>query len=199
MIGIIDYGLGNINAFYNIYNENGVKLEIIKSHRDFSKNINKIILPGIGSFDKAIQLLKRNNLFDEITNFVSNNNNKIIGICVGMQIFATNSTEGDLTGFSFIKDNFVKFKINPCPHIGWNNIEILNNDELFLGIKDNSYFYFLHSYYLKNNNQNYMISNTKYGENFISAFKNKNVYGIQFHPEKSHFNGEKLLINFYKL
>ena len=199
MIGIIDYGLGNVNAFYNIYNENGVKLEIIKSHRDFNKSINKIILPGIGSFDKAIQLLKRNNLFDEITNFVSNNNNKIIGICVGMQIFATNSTEGNLNGFSFIKDNFVKFKTNTCPHIGWNNIEILNNDELFLGIKDNSYFYFLHSYYLKNNNQNYMISNTKYGENFISAFKNKNVYGIQFHPEKSHFNGEKLLINFYKL
>ena len=199
MIGIIDYGLGNVNAFYNIYNENGVKLEIIKSHRDFNKSINKIILPGIGSFDKAIQLLKRNNLFDEITNFVSNNNNKIIGICVGMQIFATNSTEGDLTGFSFIKDNFVKFKRNTWPHIGWNNIEILNNDELFLGIKDNSYFYFLHSYYLKNKRQNYTISNTKYGENFISAFKNKNVYGIQFHPEKSHFNGEKLLINFYKL
>ena len=157
MIGIIDYGLGNVNAFYNIYNENGVKLEIIKSHRDFNKSINKIILPGIGSFDKAIQLLKRNNLFDEITNFVSNNNNKIIGICVGMQIFATNSTEGDLTGFSFIKDNFVKFKRNTCPHIGWNNIEILNNDELFLGIKDNSYFYFLHSYYLKNKRQNYTI------------------------------------------
>ena len=199
MIGIIDYGLGNINAFYNIYNENGVKLEIIQSHKDFRKNIKKIILPGIGSFDKAIQLLKKNNLFGEITNFVSNKNNKIIGICVGMQILATSSTEGELTGFSFIKDNFVKFERNTCPHIGWNNIEISKNNELFLGIKNNSYFYFLHSYYLKNNNQNYIISNTKYGENFISAFKNKNVYGIQFHPEKSHVDGEKLLINFYKL
>ena len=199
MIGIIDYGLGNINAFYNIYNENGVKLEIIQSHKDFRKNIKKIILPGIGSFDKAIQLLKKNNLFDEINNFVSNKNNKIIGICVGMQILATSSTEGELTGFSFIKDNFVKFEGNTCPHIGWNNIEISKNNELFLGIKNNSYFYFLHSYYLKNNNQNYIISNTKYGENFISAFKNKNVYGIQFHPEKSHVDGEKLLINFYKL
>ena len=77
----------------------------------------------------------------------------------------------------------------------WNNIEISKNNELFLGIKNNSYFYFLHSYYLKNNNQNYIISNTKYGENFISALC-KNVYGIQFHPEKSHVDGEKILTNF---
>tara|TARA_Y100001970_G_scaffold37459_1_gene46262 strand:- start:1807 stop:2406 length:600 start_codon:yes stop_codon:yes gene_type:complete len=199
MIGIIDYGLGNINAFYNIYNENGIKLEVIKSYKDFNKNINKIILPGIGSFDKAVQLIKKNSLFDEITNFVANNNNKIIGICVGMQIFATSSAEGELTGFSFIKDNFIKFETKICPHIGWNNVELLNNNELFLGIKNNSYFYFLHSYYLKHKNQNYTVSNTNYGENFISSFKNKNVYGIQFHPEKSHVNGEKLLINFYKL
>ncbi len=199
MIGIIDYGLGNVNAFYNIYNEKGIKLEIIKSYKDFNKNIKKLILPGIGSFDKAVQLIKKKNFFDEINNFVANENNKILGICVGMQILTKSSEEGNLSGFCFVQDRFIKFENRICPHIGWNNVELTNKNELFKDIQDLSYFYFLHSYYLKIKNQNYIISITDYEQKFISAFKKKNIYGIQFHPEKSHLNGEKLLINFYNL
>lgn len=199
MIGIIDYGLGNIRAFYNIYNENGINLKIIKSSKDFNKNINKLILPGVGSFDKAVQLINKNNLYDEILDFSSNDKNKILGICVGMQILAQGSEEGKLTGFNFISDKFIKFQNSITPHVGWNNIEYVETNDLFDGVENESYFYFLHSYFLKNNNQKYILSTTDYHEQFVSAFKCKNILGIQFHPEKSHLNGEKILLNFFKL
>ena len=124
MIGIINYGLGNINAFYEIYKENGIKLKIIDNYKDLKNNYNKIILPGVGSFDKAITLLKSKLFFDEILNFSINKNNKILGICVGMQILASTSDEGELSGFSFIDNNFNKLKSKVIPHIGWNNVSV---------------------------------------------------------------------------
>ena len=124
MIGIIDYGLGNINAFYEIYKENGVELKIIDNYKELKKNYNKIILPGVGSFDKAITLLKSKFFYDEIIDFSLNKNNKILGICVGMQILASTSDEGELKGFSFIDNNFEKLKSKIRPHIGWNNVSV---------------------------------------------------------------------------
>ncbi len=199
MIGILDYGLGNIKAFQNIYREHGIELKIISNYKDISKNLNKLILPGVGSFDKAIDLLKKNNFFYEILNFASNDNNKILGICVGMQILSKGSDEGDSDGLNFIDGKFIKFENSICPHVGWNNIELVNNIDLFKGLSDSSYFYFLHSYHLKNIDQKNIITKTKYNENFISAFQKKNIYGIQFHPEKSHLNGKKILLNFFNL
>ncbi len=199
MIGILDYGLGNVKAFQNIYKEHGIELKIITNYRDINKNLKKLILPGVGSFDKAIDLLKKNNFFDEILNFASNDNNKILGICVGMQILSKSSDEGHSNGLNFIDGKFTKFNNTICPHVGWNNIEIVNNIDLFKGLSDNSYFYFLHSYHLKNIDQNNIVTKTKYNENFISSFQNKNIYGIQFHPEKSHLNGKKILLNFFNL
>ncbi len=199
MIGILDYGLGNIKAFQNIYRENGIELKIISNYQDIGKNLRKLILPGVGSFDKAIHLLKQNNFFQEIINFASNENNKILGICVGMQILSKCSDEGNLKGFNFIDGKFSKFKNLICPHVGWNNIELVKKIDLFQGLDDNSYFYFLHSYHLKNLDPNNIITKTKYKEDFISSFQNKNIYGIQFHPEKSHLNGKKILLNFFNL
>ena len=199
MIAIIDYGLGNIKSFYNIYKENGISIKVIKNYRELNSNIEKLILPGIGSFDNAISLLKKNNFFDEIINFASNDNKKILGICVGMQILSAASDEGNLSGLNFFKERFTKLDNVITPHVGWNNIEIVKNSPLFTNIPDKTFFYFLHSYCLKKFNPSYIICNTEYNQKFISVFEINNIYGIQFHPEKSHNQGEKLLINFYKI
>ena len=198
MIGIIDYGLGNIKAFYNIYKEKNINLKIISKTEDLDQNIKKLILPGVGSFDNAITLLQEKKLFKKIVNFAKNPENKILGICVGMQILALQSLEGNLNGMALIDGKFEKLNNKILPHIGWNNINFKNKINLFNGIDQNSYFYFLHSYALLNLNEKYKVCETFYGENFVSAFKKDNIYGIQFHPEKSHLLGGKVLLNFYE-
>ena len=148
MIGIIDYGIGNINAFYNIYKENNINLKIISNPEDLNQNIKKLILPGVGSFDNAIRLLQEKKLFKAIVDFTTNSDNKILGICVGMQILAIKSLEGDLNGMGLIDGKFDTLKNQVLPHIGWNNIKFKNKNNLFDGIDQKSYFYFLHSYAL---------------------------------------------------
>ena len=198
MIGIIDYGIGNINAFYNIYKEKNINLKIISNTKDLDKNIKKLILPGVGSFDNAISLLQEKQLFKKIVDFTKNPDNKILGICVGMQILALKSLEGNLNGMELIDGKFEKLKNKVLPHIGWNSIKIKNRINLFDGIDQNSYFYFLHSFALLNLKEQHKVCETFYGENFVSAFKKDNIYGIQFHPEKSHLLGSKILLNFYE-
>ena len=197
MIGIIDYGLGNIKAFENIYRENGIKLKIIQNYKEIDKDLKKIILPGIGSFDKAITLLKTSFFFDEILNFVENKNNEILGICVGMQILTQSSYEGNLKGLCLVDGVFSKIQSNYLPHMGWNNIKFKKNIHLFSNIPDNTFFYFLHSYGLIHKNFKYTVSQTEYDEHFVSSFQKDNIYGIQFHPEKSHKQGMQVLLNFY--
>ena len=198
MIGIIDYGMGNIKAFYNIYKEKNIDLKIISNSGDLDQNIKKLILPGVGSFDNAITLLQEKKLFKKIINFTKNPENKILGICVGMQILALQSLEGNLNGMALIDGKFEKLNNKILPHIGWNNVNFKNKINLFNGIDQNSYFYFLHSYALLNLDEKYIVCETFYGENFVSAFKKDNIYGIQFHPEKSHLIGGKILFNFYE-
>ena len=198
MIGIIDYGMGNIKAFYNIYKEKNIDLKIISNSGDLDQNIKKLILPGVGSFDNAITLLQEKKLFKKIINFTKNPENKILGICVGMQILALQSLEGNLNGMALIDGKFEKLNNKILPHIGWNSVNFKNKINLFNGIDQNSYFYFLHSYALLNLNEKYKVCETFYGENFVSAFKKDNIYGIQFHPEKSHLLGSKILLNFYE-
>ena len=198
MIGIIDYGIGNINAFYNIYKEKNINIKIISSTEDLNQNIKKLILPGVGSFDNAVSLLQEKKLFKKIIDFTKNPDNKILGICIGMQILAQRSIEGNLDGMKLIDAKFEKLKNKILPHIGWNSIKFNNKINLFDGIDQNSYFYFLHSYALLNLDEKYKVCETFYGENFVSAFKKDNIYGIQFHPEKSHLIGGKILFNFYE-
>ena len=198
MIGIIDYGIGNINAFYNIYKEKNINLKIISNTEDLNQNIKKLILPGVGSFDNAVSLLQEKKLFKKIIDFTKNPDNKILGICIGMQILAQRSLEGNLNGMKLIDAKFEKLKNKILPHIGWNSIKFDNKINLFDGIDQNSYFYFLHSYALLNLDEKYKVCETFYGENFVSAFKKDNIYGIQFHPEKSHLFGSKILLNFYE-
>ena len=197
MIGIIDYGLGNINAFSNIYREKGIKLKIISNFKDINKDTKKLILPGIGSYDAALQLLKMKNFIKPIEDFVSISDNQILGVCLGMQILAESSEEGKLNGLSLIDEKFEKIKSSFIPHIGWNKIKILKKINLLDNIPEDSFFYFLHSYSLVNIESKYAVCETYYGSKFVSIFNKKNIFGIQFHPEKSHELGSKILLNFY--
>ena len=204
MITIVDYGLGNITAFKNIYNQLNVPVKIAKTEADL-EDTSKIILPGVGSFDWAIKRLNKSGMRGKIEDLVVNQRIPILGVCVGMQIMAEESDEGAEKGLAWIQakvkslnSQIISIKKNldlPIPHMGWNKIELNYNSLLFKDIKELEY-YFLHSYFLLPSNSEITISSTKYILNFTSAFQQANIYGVQFHPEKSHASGKKLLKNF---
>ena len=198
MIGIINTHLGNINAIKNIYTELGV--DVIKIDMpDQLDNVQKIIVPGIGSFDTVINHLKKTKIYEKISELVLNQNMPILGICIGMQIFYERSDEGTLNGLGWVKGNINKMekKNIKYPHMGWNKIKIRNKSPLFEGIINDDYFYFLHSFSNKFTEINdHIVTTSNYGEEFISSINIDNIYGVQFHPEKSHESGIKLLSNF---
>ena len=200
MIGVISYGLGNTDAIINILREMGENHLLINNPNQLDKNINRIILPGVGSFDYAIELLKKKNFTEAIKNFVKSQNNYLLGICLGMQILANESDEGIKSGLGLIPGKIKKFKnIKIIPHVGWNNIKISNSSNLLLNIDDNSRFYFLHSYYFDLDSRENEVASSFYFNNFSSVVMNKNIFGVQFHPEKSHDFGKKLIKNFANL
>ncbi len=199
MIGIIDYGLGNIKAFYNLYKEININLKIIDNYKYINKNINKLILPGVGAFDEVITKLKEKNFFDEIKNFSINKENKILGICSGMQILGVNSEEGKKKGLGLIDGDIFKIKNAFTPHMGWNSVIIKRRDLILNNINHDNYFYFLHSYHFKEKLEKNVIGVSKYQNVFSSIIKNENIYGVQFHPEKSHKSGLQLLKNFSEI
>lgn len=204
MIAIIDYGLGNIRAFVNVYERLNIKTKIAHSPEDL-KDTSKIILPGVGSFDYAMSQLNASGMRDELEKQVLENSIPIMGICVGMQILAKSSDEGRISGLGWIDGQVKKFdpSLIPyksrLPHMGWNSINPIKSCILLSGFNNQSRFYFLHSYYFVCNDEENIISTTEYGINYASAVNKENIYGIQFHPEKSHSNGIQLLHNFAKL
>lgn len=204
MITIIDYGLGNINAFVNVYKRGNVPTVIAKKAADLN-SAERIILPGVGAFDHAMSQLNKSGMREKLDELVLEKRVPVIGICVGMQMMAKSSEEGKLEGLKWV-DGLVKKiderKINQVtklPHMGWNEVETIGNSHLFHGLEKNSIFYFLHSYYFQCNKEENIIGTTNYGEKFACAVHSHNVYGIQFHPEKSHHYGEQLLLNFARL
>jgi glutamine amidotransferase len=204
MITIIDYGVGNINAFVNVYKRVNVPVKIAKSKDDLI-DAKKLILPGVGHFDHAMAQLNNSGMRDTLDELVLNQKIPVIGICVGMQMMANNSDEGNMEGLKWIDATVKKFdetKINQVtrlPHMGWNDVKPVKDIELFKGLEDNAIFYFLHTYYFQCNNKEDIMAVTEYGGEFASAAYHENKYGIQFHPEKSHHYGEILLHNFAKL
>jgi glutamine amidotransferase len=198
LIGLIDYGLGNLNAFINAYKKIGVKIVCINRSEDLDK-FDKYILPGVGSFDKAISQLNYSGLLNDLKIQVLNNKKKILGVCVGMQILGNNSEEGKLSGLGWIDGSSKKFRVEnlKVPHMGWNSISIKDKDHpLFFNLDEESYFYFLHSYYFSALNKKNEKSLTNYNIDFCSAVSFDNIFAVQFHPEKSHENGLKILKNF---
>jgi glutamine amidotransferase len=204
MIAIINYGVGNIRAFVNIYNKLDIPIIIAEKKSDLV-NVDKIILPGVGAFDHAMDKLNASGMRDRIDDLVLDKKLPVIGICVGMQMLANCSEEGKGTGLGWIDAVVTKFDINKIqykthlPHMGWNDIYGTSNNLLLSELQENAKFYFLHSYYFHCNNENNIIATADYGIKFTCAVNHNNIFGVQFHPEKSHNYGIQLLNNFAKL
>ena len=205
-IGIIDYQAGNINSLKNSISELGYKPELIKNSNHI-KNFDKIILPGVGSFEIAIKNLKLNKIDIELRKFLKNKKNKLLGICLGMQLLFESSeetTEGKkkILGLALLKGQVINFsKSKRLMNVGWNNLKDSEQSYLTKNIKKNKkIFYFVHGYYCKSNNKKNTSSYSYFGNlKFLSAIENDNIYGVQFHPEKSLNSGLKLLNNFCNL
>lgn len=204
MITIIDYGSGNISAIGNIYEKLNIDYKIAKKPADILGS-NKLFLPGVGAFDETMMLLESSGFRQAMDTEVLINKVPIIGICVGMQILGDSSEEGKLPGLGYIKGHVKQIdqsllKSKPSlPHMGWNSVTYKQRSPLFEEIDAQQGFYFLHSYYFECTNKSNILATTDYGHSFASAIMNDNVYGIQFHPEKSHSNGVTLLKNFANL
>lgn len=201
MVTIIDYGVGNINAFLNIFKQLNIEAKTATSVADLAV-VDKLILPGVGHFDYAMQKFSDSGMMDRVNELVKIEKKPVLGVCVGMQMMAKSSTEGTLEGLGWIDAEVVKFddaqrsaKL-PLPHMGWNDVYPKNDSELFHDLKNDARFYFLHSYYFKCNQAETSLAEADYGIQFSCAVKNDNVYGTQFHPEKSHHFGIQLLKNF---
>ena len=168
-------------------------------------NVDKLILPGVGAFNYAIEKLDRSGMLDAVERLVHQEKKDILGICVGMQMLARSSEEGENLGLGWIDAEVLRFDesfdgaIHSIPHMGWNNIQLVKNDGLLQGLDSSSFFYFLHSYYFHTRNSEHVLATTYYGKDFICAVNRENIYGVQFHPEKSHLNGIKVLKNFAEL
>jgi glutamine amidotransferase len=201
MITIIDYGVGNIFAFQNVYKRLNISTKIAKNISDL-ESAKKIILPGVGAFDYAMQSLNTSGMREKLDELVLDKKVPVLGICVGMQMMGNKSDEGMMDGLKWIDADILKFDkslINQrtkLPHMGWNDVVKKKNNILFNELDENAIFYFLHSYYFKCHHQDDVIATTEYGNSFTSAVNVNNIFGIQFHPEKSHRYGEQLLYNF---
>ena len=204
MISIVDYGLGNIRAFVNLYGRLGVPTRVCRSASEV-RDAGKLILPGVGSFDYAMAQLETSGMRSELERLVLVRKVPILGICVGMQMLGRSSEEGKSGGLGWI-DGVVRLfdvkaipYVTQLPHMGWNSIRPLRRCDLFSGLDDRSRFYFLHSYYFQCDKSCDVIATTEYGITYPSAVGVENIFGIQFHPEKSHANGIRVLQNFSKL
>ncbi len=195
-INVVKSGVGNIGSLVRVLNDLNYEYEIIDNPKKFS-DTKKIILPGVGSFDSFIKSLKSKNLFEEIKELVLKKRYSILGICVGMQSLFLGSEEGLIPGFGFLDYKCKKFKSNyyKIPHIGWNKIDIKRKNYLFDNI-DSQYFYFAHSYAVLAPTSEFTISTTNYIEDFSSVVCTDNIYGVQFHPEKSFDQGKQIIKNF---
>ncbi len=205
MIGILDYGLGNIRAFSNIYKSFDIQHKLVREKKELD-NVDKLILPGVGAFDDAMKKFKESGLIKKVETMVLDQKIPILGVCVGLQMLGNSSDEGKEKGLGWINaevkiiDSKKIIFDTKLPHMGWNSIKIINETEpLFNNLKTGDRFYFLHSYYFQCKKDEDIIAMSNYGSNFTCAAKLKNIYGVQFHPEKSLKNGEKLLYNFAKI
>jgi imidazole glycerol-phosphate synthase subunit HisH len=203
MITIINYGLGNIHAFVNVYKKLGINLRMATSVNDL-RDSTKIILPGVGSFDYAMQKLNESGMRPALDKMVLQDKIPLLGICVGLQMLAHSSEEGVLPGLGYLDATVRKFDVTKMkgkmnlPHMGWNDVNPRNDSELFHDMPEKPLFYFLHSYYFECNHPEDSIATADYGGEFVCAVNHENIYGVQFHPEKSHGNGIQVLRNFGK-
>ena len=200
MITIINYGMGNLGSVQNMLKRIGIK-SIISSDINEIEKAEKILLPGVGSFDAAISKIDELNLRPVLTFMAKEKKVPFLGICLGMQLLTESSEEGVLKGLNFVPAKTIKFKFPEnsnlkIPHMGWNLVTKKTESVLTKNFTDEFRFYFVHSYHVKCDNPINSILTTNYGYEFDSAIQNENVFGAQCHPEKSHKYGMQLLSNF---
>jgi imidazole glycerol-phosphate synthase subunit HisH len=200
MMTIIDYGCGNIKAFVNVFSRLNIPVLVARSKQQI-EDASRIILPGVGAFDYVMHSFNKSGLRDIVEKKVLQENVPVLGVCAGMQIMANSSEEGKEHGLGWIPGKVKMFDLSKIPyvtknpHMGWNEIKPVETT-IFSKIPEGSRFYFVHSYYFEEENSIDAIARTNYGIDFTSAVSNSNIFGTQFHPEKSHSNGMQLLKNF---
>lgn len=204
MIHIVDYGLGNIGAFLTLYKRQDIPAVAVSSAEELAK-ADHILLPGVGSFDHAMRLLNASGMRDTLDHLVKDKKVPVLGICVGMQILGDSSDEGQDAGLGWIPGRIRDLGGRgpahqglPLPHMGWNDVTPTRDVPLLSGIEDPRY-YFLHSFYFDNAEPADAAATAGYGSDFTCIVHRENVWGVQFHPEKSHSFGVALLKNFAEL
>ncbi|HEY2720522.1 MAG TPA: imidazole glycerol phosphate synthase subunit HisH [Chitinophagaceae bacterium] len=202
MITIIDYGMGNLGSIQNMFRRIKIESEIT-GDRARINSATKILLPGVGAFDAAMQRINDAGLIEVLNKKVLEEKVPTLGICLGMQLLSLSSEEGKLPGLGWINARTIKFipgdSSLKVPHMGWNLAHIRKESPLIADLQPGPRFYFVHSFHVKCNNQEDVLTTTYYGIDFHSIIQHQNVYGAQFHPEKSHKFGMKILENFAKL
>lgn len=202
MITIIDYGMGNLGSIQNMLKRIGVSA-MISSNITEIQQAEKILLPGVGAFDAAIQRIDELGLREVILKKANVDKVPFLGICLGMQLLTNSSEEGLSQGLGLIDAATIKFKFDDnilkIPHMGWNFVHRINDSSLTEGFTEEFRFYFVHSYFVKCHHLNNVVMQTEYGGRFDSIIQRGNIYGAQFHPEKSHKYGMKLLENFSRI
>lgn len=205
MIKIIHYGSGNIQAIGNIYKRLNIPFALASTAADLESDTTKLILPGVGAFDRTMKQLMESGLSHKLNELVLQKKMPILGICVGMQILAKDSEEGELPGLGWIDGHVKKIDVSKLthkphlPHMGWNDVKPVVDHPILRNINYQEGFYFLHTYYFSCSDQKSVLCTTDYGNNFASGVYDDNIFGMQFHPEKSHNNGIQLLKNFAEL
>lgn len=204
MICVLKYGSGNVAAITNIFNKLGVPHSVAECKEELSV-ASKIVLPGVGAFDQSMQLLERSGMIPTLNELVMMQKKPVLGVCVGMQMMALGSEEGDLPGLSWIQADVVRMDTTRLvrkprlPHMGWNAIVSRKQHSVLDSIDLQKGFYFLHSYHIRCRCDADVLTTSEYGGTFTSSFVCDNVFGFQFHPEKSHKNGIQLFQNFAEL
>jgi imidazole glycerol-phosphate synthase subunit HisH len=200
MLTIIDYGMGNLGSLANMLKKIQIPAKISSDIADI-ESAEKLILPGVGSFDHGMQNLDDLNLLEILNKKVVQDRTPILGICLGMQLFTKTSEEGNRTGLGWLDAETVKFTLNKnsslkIPHMGWDALNVKKSHFLFKDVKADAMYYFVHSFHLVCNQEADILSTSFYGYDFVSSISRNNIIGVQFHPEKSHKYGMKVLENF---
>ena len=197
MILVVDYGMGNLRSVEKAFNRLGMDV-LISSKPEDIEQMSKILLPGVGHFKKGMENLKDRALLEPLQK-AKEEGKPILGICLGMQLLTSSSEEGNVNGLGFIELNTKAFNVPnsiKVPHMGWNTLTVKEEIPLLDGISSDDSFYFAHSYRVESDKSENIAAITNYGEEFASVIHDRNVLGVQFHPEKSHDSGLKLLKNF---
>jgi glutamine amidotransferase len=200
---IVDYGMGNLNSVKRKFDR--MKADsIVSSNPDEILTADKLILPGVGNFGKAMENLNKSRLIPVLNQLANEKKIPILGICLGMQLMCNSSQEGNAEGLKWIDGKVKKFTVSDTikykvPHSGWNSVELHNNSPLMKNIAEEAEFYFVHAYHVELAEESLAINTTTYDYSFVSGFQKENIFGLQYHPEKSHALGDQVFKNFIEL